>query len=226
MIRINLLPFRAARTKENIRRQLSVFLLSFILTATGLYYFNLQLSTRIRTLEDDVAGTKLQITAYKKKAVEVDKLKKQLDTLEKKTEIVKNLELNRGEPVHLLTMMTDMVIEKRMWFTNLETRTIAKAAPAKAAPPKGRRGRKAKKPAAEELPKTQTMETHLKLKGYALDNQTVSDFLKHLENSPYFSNVELIKTQQNKLQNIELLTFGINCTKVPLKKAPRNQDKS
>ena len=31
MIRINLLPFRAARKKENVRRQVSVFLLSLVL---------------------------------------------------------------------------------------------------------------------------------------------------------------------------------------------------
>ena len=36
MIRINLLPFRSTRQKENIRRQLSVFLLSIILTLVGL----------------------------------------------------------------------------------------------------------------------------------------------------------------------------------------------
>jgi type IV pilus assembly protein PilN len=30
MIRINLLPFRAARKKENIRRQLSIYVLSVV----------------------------------------------------------------------------------------------------------------------------------------------------------------------------------------------------
>ena len=36
MIRINLLPFRTARLKENVRRQMSYILLSFLLTLAGL----------------------------------------------------------------------------------------------------------------------------------------------------------------------------------------------
>ncbi len=225
MIRINLLPFRAARTKENIRRQLSIFLLSLVLTATGLYYYNLQLAGKITVLEDDVAATKIEIAAYRKKSKEVDNLKKRLNILEKKTEIVRNLEFNRGEPVHLMELMTEMVIEKRMWVTNLETRTIAKAPPKKAEPPKGRRAKR-NAPAEKEDLKTEVMETRLKLKGYALDNQTVSDFLRRLEQSAYFTNVELIKTQQNKIREINLLTFGINCTKVPLQKPPLDRDTS
>jgi type IV pilus assembly protein PilN len=34
----------------------------------------------------------------------------------------------------------------------------------------------------------------LVINGFALDNQTVADFLRLLENSPYFNNVELIET--------------------------------
>ena len=40
MIRINLLPFRSARKKENIRRQLSIFLLSLILAVVAIFGVN------------------------------------------------------------------------------------------------------------------------------------------------------------------------------------------
>ena len=46
MIRINLLPFRAARKKENVRRQVSVFLLSFVLIIIGVFYYNMWLGNR------------------------------------------------------------------------------------------------------------------------------------------------------------------------------------
>lgn len=38
MIRINLLPYRAAQKKENIRRQISIFLLLLILMTLALFF--------------------------------------------------------------------------------------------------------------------------------------------------------------------------------------------
>ena len=40
MIRINLLPYRAARKKENIRIQFNIFIGSLILVALAIFYFN------------------------------------------------------------------------------------------------------------------------------------------------------------------------------------------
>ena len=45
MIRINLLPFRAARKKENIRRQVSIFLLSLAFLLIILFYYNWSLGS-------------------------------------------------------------------------------------------------------------------------------------------------------------------------------------
>ena len=50
MIRINLLPFRSARKKENIRRQLSIFVLSLILTVVAIFGVNLLLDSQIGDL--------------------------------------------------------------------------------------------------------------------------------------------------------------------------------
>ena len=51
MIRINLLPFRAARKKENIRRQVSIFLLSLVFLLIILFYYNSSLSSQIDGLK-------------------------------------------------------------------------------------------------------------------------------------------------------------------------------
>jgi len=50
MIRINLLPFRAARKKENIRRQISVFVLSVVCLALlmGFVFLNFKKQNRSR----------------------------------------------------------------------------------------------------------------------------------------------------------------------------------
>jgi type IV pilus assembly protein PilN len=121
MIRINLLPFRAARRKENIRRQVSVFALMIVLFGLGLAYYTIHLDKKKDLIRSDISGVKSQIALYKEKADKVTRIKKNLAVLERKFVIVKSLELKRREPVELLDSMTSLVVPKRMWLTSLKT---------------------------------------------------------------------------------------------------------
>ena len=66
MIRINLLPFRAARKKENVRRQISIFLLSFALIIIAVVYWNIWLGNKIIKLKARNQDTVTQIAKYEK----------------------------------------------------------------------------------------------------------------------------------------------------------------
>jgi type IV pilus assembly protein PilN len=122
MIRINLLPFRAARKKENIRRQISVFFLSLFLMLASLVYYNIHLGGKIKGLESDVAATKREVAKFRKITRQIEDIKKKLAVLEKKTEVIRQLETNRFEPVEMLENMSDKIIANRMWFTNFNDR--------------------------------------------------------------------------------------------------------
>jgi len=117
MIRINLLPFRAARKKENIRRQVSVFLLTFLFITVALFYYNSSLSGQIETLNTSKENKKKEIKKYNKVNSEIKEIKKKLNLMNKKMDIVKKIGENRKEPVILLDTMTKMIIPKRMWLT-------------------------------------------------------------------------------------------------------------
>lgn len=119
MIRINLLPFRAARKKENIRRQISIFVLSFGLVLIVLFYYNIHLGGKIKRLKTAVEETKQEVAKYKKITDKIEDIKKKLAVLEKKTDVIQKLERNRFEPVELLDTMSTKIIAKRMWFTSL-----------------------------------------------------------------------------------------------------------
>jgi type IV pilus assembly protein PilN len=121
MIRINLLPFRAARKKENIRRQVSIFLLSFVLVAVLLCFYQLNLSHKAGKLSAKISETKAQLDKYNKINKEIAEIKTKLANLQKKLAIMAELEAGRFEPVQLLDTMTEMVVAKRMWFTRLES---------------------------------------------------------------------------------------------------------
>lgn len=122
MIRINLLPFRAARKKENVRRQLSYFTLSLILTLLVLFLYDRNLNAKISTLDSQISETKKLVAAFEKDAKKVDDIKKKLSNLKKKTKVINGLEVNRGWPVRLLDAMTMVIVPKRMWFNKFESK--------------------------------------------------------------------------------------------------------
>ena len=121
MIRINLLPFRAARKKENIRRQASIFFLSFFLVVIVLVYYHISLDSKISSLKAKIETTKKEVAKYDKINKEIALLKKKLEILKKKTSVIESLEKNRFEPVRLLDTMSMKVIAKRMWFKSFKS---------------------------------------------------------------------------------------------------------
>ncbi len=121
MIRINLLPFRAARAKENIRKQVSIFLLLVVFVLLSMAYATTFVDRKIDKLENAIAQINAQIKEYKAKADEVTAIEKALKILEDKLNVVRNLESMRKEPVVLLEAMTRLVVPEQMWVTYIQT---------------------------------------------------------------------------------------------------------
>lgn len=119
MIRINLLPFRTERKKENVRRQASVFLLSLFLVLVVLVYYNFSLNSKIGKLNKNIETTNTELTKYNEINKEIARIKKNLEILRKKMAVIAQLESDRHAPVILMDMMTEVLVAKRMWFTDL-----------------------------------------------------------------------------------------------------------
>jgi type IV pilus assembly protein PilN len=119
MIRINLLPFRTERKKENVRRQLSLFLLSLILVLIVLVYYNFSLSSKIGKLNNKIATTKSELNRYEEINKEIARIKKNLENLKMKMAVIDQLESDRHAPVRLLDMLTQVLITNRMWLVSL-----------------------------------------------------------------------------------------------------------
>jgi len=120
MIRINLLPFRAARKKENVRRQLTVFCLSMALLVVAVFAVQWWLTSRVSSLDKKLKQTQTELDKYNQINQEIAEIKKKLENLNKKMAVMADLERNRHEPTRLMDAMTQVVVPKRMWFTKLE----------------------------------------------------------------------------------------------------------
>jgi len=206
MIRINLLPYRAAQKKENIRRQISIFVLAVIMVVGTLVYYNINLNNDIDALNTQIKNTKSMLARLEKQAKKVDEIKKAFNTLKQKTDVIKNLETNRKIVVQLLDNMTTLVAEevsasqsetsadsdskpvKRLWFTNFQENS-----------------------------------DKIILQGIALDNKTIADFMSRLEASNLFMNVNLKTIKQQKVNELNLKNFEIICTRISRNKLAKKK---
>lgn len=189
MIRINLLPFRVARKRENIRQQVSIFLLSLVLVIVGLVWYTLGMDQRIAQKEYEIDRINAEIAVYKAKADQVSQIQKRLKILEDKLKIVESLKLRRDEQLLLLEDLQARIVPEQMWIESLNAD-----------------------------------ETFVTLTGVAFDNPTIADFMKRLEASDLFSEIDLKQTVSKGFDgNVNLKAFELRCRKRPL--APESSEK-
>jgi type IV pilus assembly protein PilN len=178
MIRINLLPIRAARKKENIRWQVSVFLLMVMFGLVVVAYGAFDMTRRISNMNSKIQEAEQELTELEMLSNQVREIKDKLKQLQAKMDIIQRLEVNRTRSVRILDSMTGLVIADRMWLSSLTDKNGS-----------------------------------VNMKGMAMDNKTIADFMKRLEGSPFFKNVNLIASKQ--VQNRELAgkfkEFTITC---------------
>ena len=92
MIRINLLPFRAARKKENIRRQVSYYVGSVILVLVIMAYVFVHVSGELRSLRGKKRGIETELASFEETIKRIDELEKKIADLRKKLDVIKDLE--------------------------------------------------------------------------------------------------------------------------------------
>ena len=122
MIKINLLPFRAARKRENVRHQVSVYLLCMLLLFCLMGYLHVTSSielSRLKTREDSL---RKELKSYGPITREIAKLKKDTKDLNVKLGVIESLEKQRVGPVLLLAELARAVPMDRLWLNSvLET---------------------------------------------------------------------------------------------------------
>lgn len=119
MIRINLLPFRLARKKENIRRQVSVFFLSLICIILALGWVLFALDSKLSRTQNEVTQVRAESLKYKKKADKVSRIKKNLAILESKLAIVETLKKRKNEQQILLEQLAQRLVKTKMWLSSV-----------------------------------------------------------------------------------------------------------
>jgi len=119
MIKINLLPFRAARKRENVKRQITVFALTVFLCLTTMGFYFLKLNGELNELIDNESSLQTELASYKKELNEIKSLEKKIKQVNTKLDVIKKLEKGKTGPVLLLADIADAVPKDRLWLTSL-----------------------------------------------------------------------------------------------------------
>lgn len=173
MLKINLLPVREARRKEDFRQLSMQAALVLLLVFAGVGFTHSMISEKVSEAKVRISQMERDIDQYKPQLEQVAAFRKKKKALEKKIGVIEELDLARSGPVRLLSELAART-PKRLWLTSLTTEggTIV-------------------------------------MSGKSLDNELVALFLRGLGESPYFTDVDLDKTEMRDSGGLRLMNFRI-----------------
>lgn len=119
MIRINLLPYREAAKKENLKRQITIIAGSFVVFLLILVFFQTKLSSSVTTLEIKIKEKEDRLVVLTKKLGDIEAFKRDILDLEQKLAVIKGLEEYRLFPVRVLDEMAMQIPAKDMWLEKM-----------------------------------------------------------------------------------------------------------
>jgi type IV pilus assembly protein PilN len=120
MIEINLLPVREARRKADIRQQVMQLVLVLILAAAAIGFADSRINSQIDTSRRRIVQMEADIKQFKPQLDQVAAFRKKKANLEKKIEVIDNLDRARQGPVRMMDELATHTPPK-MVITSVKT---------------------------------------------------------------------------------------------------------
>ncbi|CAH2030787.1 PilN domain-containing protein [Trichlorobacter ammonificans] len=115
MIRINLLPVRAAKKKETALQQLVILVAGILLVLVIVLGLWLMRLGQISRLNKDIVAAKAKIGELDQKIGKLNSLKKLRDEVKKKLDVLSQLRKNKTGPASRLAALSDITPD-RLWL--------------------------------------------------------------------------------------------------------------
>jgi type IV pilus assembly protein PilN len=116
MIKINLLPVRAAKKKESAIQQVSIFCFTIALVALVIFVLYGLRVGQITSTKNDISTANAKINELKTKIGKLEELKKFKEQVKKKLDVLAQLRKNKTGPAQRLATLSDITPDK-LWLT-------------------------------------------------------------------------------------------------------------
>ena len=123
MIRINLLPFRAARKKENVKRQITVYAVTVFVVLGAMAWTYYSVSSRLSALKEEEQQIQADLKRFEKDILEINEYEAKIAELRAKLDVIKELEEKKTGPVHLLDEIAMAVPSQQLWLKSYEEKS-------------------------------------------------------------------------------------------------------
>jgi len=119
MIRINLLPFRKAQRRENLRMQISVYILSVVLVVIVLSLLGILKSGQLKDVKMENSKLNKELQSYAEILKKIEDLKSSRTDLQGKLDVIRGLEAQKAGPVQLFDEICMAVPEGSLFLKSL-----------------------------------------------------------------------------------------------------------
>jgi type IV pilus assembly protein PilN len=204
VIRINLLPIRKVKRAEASQRQFLYMGVAILATVGGVVFLHLQAAGQLEDnkrrntiLQADVARLKQEIGDY-------DKIRAQREELLRQRKTIQALDAGRNGPVYLLREMSEILSPgKGPTFDRVSYEETLRRDP--------NAGFNASwDPRRVWMEGYTEDQMHVRIRGAAKSNEDVAEFLKRLNSSVFFSEVNLDSTTQVSGRGIKFVSFNLS----------------
>jgi type IV pilus assembly protein PilN len=207
MIRINLLPIKAAKRREAGQKQLLAGIVTVSMTLAGIIVFHGAQGAAINALRDHNQQLSRDIARLKAEIGDYDVVKAQRDDLMRQRDAIKRLQANRSGPTYMMRELSDILTPgKGPTFNKEQYEEQIKREPSTGFNPNWDTRR-------AWLISYSESNHQVKIKGGAKSDEDVAEFLKRLKVSAFFSDVYWQQTQPevDTRLNVQYVTFDVQC---------------
>jgi len=205
VIRVNLLPTRKAKRQEAGQRQFLIMGLAILATIGGVVFFHLQATNELEKAQHDNTLLQADVARLKSELGDYDKVRAQREELLRQRKTIQSLETGRTGPVYLLRELSEILSPgKGPTFDRVTyEETLRKD------PNAGFSNWETKRAWLESYTEENML---VKIRGSAKSNEDVAEFLKRLNSSVFFKDVNLDATAAVAKGSVRYVNFGLSTT--------------
>jgi len=205
VIRVNLLPTRKAKRQEAGQRQFLIMGLAILATIGGVVFFHLQATNELEKAQHDNTLLQADVERLKSELGDYDKVRAQREELLRQRKTIQSLETGRTGPVYLLRELSEILSPgKGPTFDRVTyEETLRKD------PNAGFSNWETKRAWLESYTEENML---VKIRGSAKSNEDVAEFLKRLNSSVFFKDVNLDATAAVANGSVRYVNFGLSTT--------------
>jgi type IV pilus assembly protein PilN len=186
MMKINLLKQskKTVTQKElTIYKQLAIGGAVILVIIAILIFLEVNIRSKMTATKNNIAQLNQKLVRLNKIVDEINNFKKMKDQIKDKLDIINKLETNRLAEVHLMDELSKCIPYDPASVLSKKLWLVS----------------------------MQQHDNLIGMDGVALDNATLAQFMDNLSKDPYFSDVNLAKTEQIKSSDLLLYKFSLSC---------------